>query len=125
MQIPWYRWGGGAAAAAVADYADVRMRPVSQQLTNSEIVALLALLADATGFQESGPRAPTYGDLVRGAADWGAGMLAAGIVRRHLTASAAPPVPTVVKTVANPYSGPAGIPAASMSAAYDLPTGGF
>jgi hypothetical protein len=136
VNIPWYRWGGGAAAGAVADYLDVRTKPVSTTLTNSELFAGLMLVADALGWGGG------YRDAIHGAADWAAGAITAGIVRRRILPQ---PVATVVTTAPVTTSstttttttrqpvqthltvspGVGGVPASAGSPAYDLPMGGY
>ena len=119
--IPWSRYGGAAGVAAVADYADLKLKPVSATITNSEGIAGLAILADVAGFLDRGPR---VAQAVDGAADWGVGMLTAGLVRRHFTA---PVTATPVATTAAPASvvasysaGAVGVPAGNASAAADV-----
>jgi len=91
--VDWWNWGGAAAAAVAADYADVKLRPLSSRLTNSELIALGAILVSAFG---SGyVRNPRYMDAINGGATWGIGMLASGLARRHL-------VPPVVQTTPPP-----------------------
>jgi hypothetical protein len=136
MRIPWYRWGGGAAAGAVADYLDIRTKPLSTTLTNSELFAGLLLLADAMGWGGQ------YLEAVHGGADWAAGALTAGIVRRRIlpqptvtTTVVAPPAPaqtTPTPAATHPVQthltvSPAvgGVPASAGTAAFDLPMGGY
>lgn len=130
MRIPYTRWGGAAAAGVLADYADVKMKPVSSQLTNSELVAGILLAMDAFGI--GGPDGSRNGTLVDAGADYGVGLLAAGIARRHML----PPAPVVTTapatttttthtTTTSSANGVTGVPASSGSAAFDLPMGGY
>jgi hypothetical protein len=114
----WNRYGGAVGAAVLADYVDLRARPVSGRMTNSELLALVLALADSFGYNV--PFVSNYPGALQGAADWGIGMLAAGIARRRL----APPPPPPVQTTAPFGAGVAGVvPAASSSAAAELPSG--
>lgn len=115
FQLPGYRWGGAAAASVVADYADVKMKPLSSRLTNSELVAAVLLAMDAFNFGISSN--PNYATAERAAADWGAGSLASGIYRRQLIASA--PAATTTSS-SNSGGSSTGVPAASSSAAAEI-----
>lgn len=112
-------WTGAAVAAAAADYADMKFRPVSQQLTNGELVGLATIAADVFGF---GGRYRTY---ITGGSDWAIGNLVSSFVRSRLT----PPVPVTTRTAGGgsglPAGALAGVPASGGSSAFDLPTGGF
>lgn len=134
MVLDWGLWGGGAAAGVLADYVDIKMQPLSSRVTNSELLALAALLVDSAGWADHGK--PVYMRAADGAAGWGSGMLAAGIARRRLLAT----VPTVTtqptapaSAASTPASNPAtmapggvtGVPASGGSAAFDLPQGGY
>jgi hypothetical protein len=126
MQIDWYLWGGGAAAGGAAEYADVKMRPLSVSATNGELIGLGALAADAFGWFDRNPR---YARAVDGAAGWAAGMLTQGILRRRLVVPTMPTVPVISpqhpSIPASSTKGPTGIPASGGSAAFDLPAGGY
>lgn len=135
LEIPYYSWGGGAAAGVAGDYLDIKTKPVSTRVTNSEILAGAALAADAMGVYRNArnPKEVHYRDAVHGAAAWAAGILAAGIARRHLlpTVSTTPttPKPTTTSTssasASNTAGGVSGVPASGGSAAFDLPAGGY
>lgn len=116
----WNRYGGAALAAAVSDYVDLKMRPVSGRMSNSELLAVGLALADSFGYGV--PLLSRYPGAQQGAADWAVGMLAAGIARRYI-APPPPPPPPVQQT--RPFgAGVAGIvPSASSSAAAELPSG--
>jgi hypothetical protein len=121
VRTRWRPWTGAAVAAALADYADIKFRPVSQQLTNGEIVSLAAIAADVFGL---GGR---YGDWVTGASDWAIGSLVSAFVKTRLT-PAPVPVPTraaAAPAPAVPAGAFAGVPASGGSQAFDLPMGGF
>jgi hypothetical protein len=113
----WNRYGGAAGAAVAADYLDVRVRPVSGRLTNSELLALGLLLADS--FQYRIPFVSNYTGATEGAADWASGMLAAGIARRRIT----PPTTNLPATPTFQGATAGVVPAASSSAAADLSSG--
>ena len=132
----WYLWGGGAAVGAVAEYADVKMKPVTGRLTNGELVAGLTLIAQAFGAGDRNPR--TWGRLLDGGAGWAAGMITEGLVRRGMfpaggvvattpagTATAHSAGATVSGVRAVNPTGSVGIPASAASAAFDLPMGGY
>jgi hypothetical protein len=134
VQIPYYSWGGGAAAGVAGDYLDIKTKPVSSRVTNSELLAAGALALDAFGVYRDArtPQQVNYRNAVHGAAGWAAGVLAAGIARRHLLPTVAT-TPTTPKTTAptstasasNTAGGVSGVPASSGSAAFDLPAGGY
>lgn len=114
-QLPGYRWGGAAAAAVVADYADVKLAPISSRLTNAELVAAGLLVMDSFNIGISSN--PNYATAERAAADWGAGSLASGVFRRQLIAQA----PTAHTSSSSHSSGSStNVPAASSSAAAEL-----
>jgi hypothetical protein len=115
VQTRWMPWTGAALTAAAADYADIKFKPVSQQLTNGEIVSLAAVAADLFGF---GGR---YRPGVVGGSDWAVGSLVSTFVRQRLT----PPVPVVTTAARAATPVVTGIPASGGSPAFDLPTGGY
>lgn len=134
MEIPYYSWGGGAAAGVAGDYLDIKTKPVSSRVTNSELLAGAALAADAFGVYRNArnPKEVHYRDAIHGAAAWAAGVLAAGIARRHLlptvTTTPTTPKPTTTTSSAsasNTAGGVSGVPASGGSAAFDLPAGGY
>lgn len=123
--IPYWRYGGAAAGGAFADYADVKFKPISDKITNSEAVAGAAIALDVFGLADRYGR--HWADAVDGVADWGVGMLAAGVIRRHLTAPITVAVPTSTtkgvpsSTVTSTYhAGLTGVPAANSSASADI-----
>lgn len=128
FRLPWYRWGGAAAAGSLADYADIKMNPVSSRMTNSELLAAGLLLADSMGWMEDGHgvRGAEYAQAMRGGADWGAGMIAAGLVRRHLMPTVATTATTSTAAKSAAVTTPTtstGVNASGGSAAFDLPNG--
>lgn len=140
FRADWYLWGGGAGIGALAEYADVKMRPVTARATNGELLALAALIAQAFGAGER--QARTWGRAMDGAAGWAAGMLTEGLVRRGMvsqlaaasaTAAVAAKAPSApAATPSTPpgvrvpnASGSVGVPASAASAAFDLPMGGY
>lgn len=126
--IPYWEYGGAAVIGGLADYADIKMKPASSKLTNSELTALGAIGADVFGVANRWPR---YAQAVRGGADWGVAMLAAGAVRRHFTAPISVPAATATTPAstgtASFAAGQVGVPASSASAAADVAnsTGGY
>jgi hypothetical protein len=131
FRIPYYRWGGGAAAGVAGDYLDIKTTPVSSRVTNSELLAGGLLVADAMGLMRHSLSAKghDYRDALKGGADWAAGVLAAGIARRHLLPTVTT-TPTTTKTTttasaSNTAGGVTGVPASGGSAAFDLPAGGY
>lgn len=131
MRIDYGLLGGGAAAGVVADYLDVKTTPVSTRVTNSELLAGAAIVAQSLHLPAL-ERKPLYAQAVNGAAGWAAGILAAGIARRHLLppATTTPAPTTTTKSVpANPATstsgGVTGVPASGGSAAFDMPAGGY
>lgn len=130
MRIDYGLLGGGAAAGVVADYLDVKTTPLSTRVTNSELLAGAAIVAQAMHLPVV-ERKPLYAQAVNGAAGWAAGILAAGIARRHLlppTTTAPVPTTTTKSTAVNPANtsgGVTGVPASGGSAAFDMPAGGY
>lgn len=126
MQIPYTRWGGAAVAGALGDYTDIKMTPKSSTLTNSELLAVI--LAGLTAFNVA--PGSKYRPALDGGADWGIGVLGAGIARRRLmpAATVTTTVPTtttapVTTTVTPAVTASSGVPASGGSAAFDLPVG--
>jgi|BEDMetMinimDraft_1075159.scaffolds.fasta_scaffold04314_2 hypothetical protein len=118
----YWRLGGAAGTGALADYVDLRMAPFSARMTNSELLALILIGADVFNLSTGNPN---YNRAIAGGADYGVGVLTAGLLRRRL----APPVvvPTTPATQTAPSTNPglAGVAASGGSAAFDLPMGGF
>lgn len=125
----YWRLGGAAGAGALADYVDLRMQPYSQRMTNSELLALLLVGADV--FNVSA-RYPKTADAVRGAADYGMGLLTAALLRQRLVPPVVTvPVPTTTskstttpsKSASASGAGVAGVTANAGSQVLDLPMG--
>ena len=115
VQTRFMPWAGAGVAAAVGDYADMKFKPLSQNLTNGEIVDLAVIAADIFGL---GGR---YRPGVVGGSDYAVGSLVSSFVRARLTPAAA----AVTTTVAPAATTVAGIPASGGSAAFNLPLGGY